>query len=437
MSLRQHLEEPVDSASLGFLRAFFGLVMALAAARTWAYGWIDALYVAPPMFFPFEGFTFIHPWPAPWMHLHFAVMGIAAVGVMVGLVTRLSSAIYLGLFAWVEGIDKTPYLNHYYLVTLLALWMVLLPAGGTLSVDARWRPVARVPRWMVWVLRFQVGLVYFFAGVTKLGWDWIGRAQPLRLWLAAKSGMPVIGALLREAWVGFAMAWGGLAFDLLIPFALCSPRLRAPAWGVLVVFHLVTGALFPIGIFPVLMVGCTTIFFAPTWPRRLLPTSWFAETGAATAPLVPWRTALLSVYAGIQLLGPLRSHAMTSDVLWTERGFRWAWRVLIVEKLATLELHVRDIATGAESVVRPVDRMTPYQAKMVATQPDMILQFAHALRDEAASKGQNVAIHAESWVSFNGRPMSRYVRPDVDLSTVEDGWGERWWLAPRPEGDAP
>jgi hypothetical protein len=37
-----------------------------------------------------------------------------------------------------------------------------------------------------------------------------------------------------------------------------------------VVFHVLTSVLFPIGIFPWLMIALTPIFFDPSWPRRWL-----------------------------------------------------------------------------------------------------------------------------------------------------------------------
>ena len=40
--------------------------------------------------------------------------------------------------------------------------------------------------------------------------------------------------------------------------------------GAIVVFHVVTWRLFPIGVFPWLMIAASTVFFAPDWPRKLL-----------------------------------------------------------------------------------------------------------------------------------------------------------------------
>ncbi len=46
-------------------------------------------------------------------------------------------------------------------------------------------------------------------------------------------------------------------------------RTRLVAWVAVVAFHVATWLLFPIGVFPWLMIGVTTIFFEPDWPERI------------------------------------------------------------------------------------------------------------------------------------------------------------------------
>lgn len=427
--------EPVDAASFAVFRIVFGAVLLFAMVRLVAYGWVDQLYIQPARHVPWEGLEWVRPLPGAWMYAHVGVIAGAAIGLILGAPTRPTAAVGLLGFVYLEAIDKVPYLNHYYLVTLVLGLLTVLPAEGA----ARWRSPAggEVPRWVLWLLRFQLGVVYFFAGVTKLNADWLLRAQPLRLWLSARPDVPVVGPWLAEPATGFGMAWAGALFDLSVPFLLCLPATRLAAWVVLVVFHVLTGWLFPIGVFPWMMVGASLIFFPPDWPRRWVGGRAAPGRPPATPPLTRAGGIAVAAYALFQLVWPLRAAWMTEDLWWTEKGFRWSWRVLVVEKLGSLELIVRDLDGVRTARVRPEAYFEPWQAKMIATQPDMILQFAHLVRDEAAAEGREVAVYADAWVSFNGRPAARYVRADVDLARVEDGWGERWWLAPRPEGDAP
>ena len=75
------------------------------------------------------------------------------------------------LFTYVELLDKTFYLNHYYFVSLLSFLLVFLPLNARLALDVRLgvRPrQARVPAWTLYAVRLQLALVYVFAGVAKL-----------------------------------------------------------------------------------------------------------------------------------------------------------------------------------------------------------------------------------------------------------------------------
>ena len=208
------------------------------------------------------------------MYLHFALLGLASLGVALGYRYRLSIAAFFLLFTYVELIDKTTYLNHYYWVSLVSLLMIFMPLNRTAALDARRKPASgrdhTLPAWVVWTLRAQVGVVYLFAGIAKLNPDWLLHAQPLRIWLYNSGDLLLVGPLLKEAWVAYAMSWAGAAFDLTIVGWLLWRRSRPIAYVVLVVFHLLTWLLFPIGMFPWIMSAGALIFFAPDWPQRLL-----------------------------------------------------------------------------------------------------------------------------------------------------------------------
>src|SRR5690606_31995689 len=47
-------------------------------------------------------------------------------------------------------------------------------------------------------------------------------------------------------------------------------RTRLAAFGVIVVFHVLTHIFFNIGLFPFIMVLAVLIFFEPGWPRRIV-----------------------------------------------------------------------------------------------------------------------------------------------------------------------
>ena len=107
------------------------------------------LYVEPEHHFTYLGFGWLRPWPGWGMHAHFMALGMLSLGIAAGYRPRLCAALFCIGFTYVELLDRTTYLNHYYLMSLVSLLLAVLPS----SRDA-------APRWTIWVLRAQVGIVY-------------------------------------------------------------------------------------------------------------------------------------------------------------------------------------------------------------------------------------------------------------------------------------
>jgi vitamin K-dependent gamma-carboxylase len=438
-TLERALFRPVDASSVVAFRAIFGALMFVAVLRFFANGWIDEYYLQPSHFLHYYGFEWVRPWPGAGMYVHFALMALLSLGIVFGVYYRFSVAAFGALFAYAHLIDKTNYLNHYYLVVCLCALMAFLPLHRFGSVDAWRKPSLRsetVPAWVLYALRAQVGLVYLFGGVAKLDADWLFDAQPLTIWLSANGDFPIVGALFGEKWVAYAMSWGGAVFDLSIVPLLLWKRSRAFAYVALVVFHLVTARLFHLGMFPWIMMGSALLFFSPEWPRLLI-SRWRSIAPAATPPVAPRANrlapVLLAAYFGFHLLFPLRHHLYPGDASWSEEGFRFAWNVMLMEKDGSVEYRVREPSTGREWLVSPTDYLTRYQAKMMASQPDMILELAHVIERDFEARGvRDPQVRADAFASLNGRPMARLVDPTVDLTEEAEGFApKRWILAER------
>ncbi|RYZ65502.1 MAG: HTTM domain-containing protein, partial [Proteobacteria bacterium] len=427
--LTARLGRPVDGASLAVFRIAFGVLGVVAGARFFTHGWIDKYYSAPRWFFPYWGFSWVKPWPAPWMHVHYACIIAAAACVALGLRTRIASAVLALAFGYAHFCDQTNYLNHYYLYTLLAALGAVVPWSGVASLDARFRPMPKtVPLWAVWLFRFQLGVVYFYGAVGKIGSDWLLHGQPLRIWLAANAELPWLGRFFHAESTALVFSWAGFSFDLCIVAFLSWPRTRRPAYAVLVVFHVLTALLFRIGMFPWMMIALSPVFFAPDWPRR---TKSLPRRTEPTRISRAW-LAVAVAYVALQLLVPLRSHLYPGNTLWSEEGFRFAWKVMLVEKSGELEIAVTD-RNGARTYVDARDRLTPIQLRMVVTQPDMILRFAHRVAAEYDARGLGpVQVRALSEVSFNGRAHAPLVDPARDLSSERDTLAAKDWLLAAP-----
>ena len=436
---------PVSAASAAAFRITFGLLGVFAVCRFAAHGWIAELYIEPERHFKYVGFEWVQPWPAWDMYLHFALLGAASLGVALGYRYRLSIAAFFVLFTYVELIDKTTYLNHYYWVSLVSFLMIFMPLHRTASLDARRNPAWRsdtIPRWVIWTLRAQLGVVYVFSGIAKLNPDWLLHAQPLRIWLYNSGDLFLVGPLLREAWVAYAMSWAGAAFDLTIVGWLLWRRSRPFAYLVVIAFHLATWVLFPIGMFPWVMILGTLIFFSPDWPRRLLASLPRRPAPAAViAPLIAaprgraTRAAAvaLSLFALMQVAVPLRHWAYPGDVRFNEEGYRFAWRVMLTEKTGHAQFRVTDPVTGAEWLAYAEDYLTPLQVERMAYQPDMILETAHFIADDFKQQGRDVEVRADVFVTFNGRPPVRFIDPDVNLARIAPGLAPKLWIVPAPD----
>jgi hypothetical protein len=418
-SIARRLDAPVDGASLAVFRAGFGLLMSAAMIRALARGFVRTLYVEPAFHFTWAGFGWVRPWPGVGMYLHFAALAGLALGIATGIGYRLcATAFFLG-FAFVELCDKTGYLNHYYLITLLAALLALGP---------RARMTNTVPGWYLLALRFQIGIVYVFAGLAKLNADWLLRAQPLRIWLAARADLPVIGPLVVPPAAAYAASWAGALFDLTIVPLLLIRRTRAAGFALVIGFHLFTWLLFPIGIFPWLMILSATLFFPADWPRSFCAT---AAAPAAERSRTPRAVAaIVALHCAVQIAVPLWRQIAHPDAGWTWQGFNFAWKVMLAEKAGHVSLTVYDPRSGRERRV-PVERyLTPMQAAALPQDPDMIRNLArHIAETERQAGGPALQVRADAVASLNGRPSAPLIDPTIDLAADELRPG---WILPAP-----
>jgi hypothetical protein len=116
-------------------------------------------------------------------------------------------------------------------------------------------------------------------------------------------------------------------------------------------------------------------------------------------------------------------------MFWTEQGYRFGWRVMLMEKAGTATFYLRDGDDGREGVVFNCDYLNPHQEKQMAMQPDMILQYAHFLGEKGRDLGmQDPQVRAEVYVTLNGRPSELYFDDQLDLMEIRDGWSQWSWL---------
>ncbi len=406
-------------------------------------GWVDTQLVDPILHFSYYGFEWIQPLPRLGMYSVFSLMIISCLGILLGFYYRIAAFLFFLCFSYVELIDLTYYLNHYYFVSIVSFFMIWIPAHRYFSLDVKRNPdlaLLEVPRWTIFIFKLQIAIVYCYAGLAKINHDWLIKALPLAIWLPAKSSVPLIGPIFQYKTTAYLFSWIGMLFDTFIIFGLMFRQTRWLAYTAVVIFHLLTGILFQIGVFPVVMIFAVTIFFSDSFHQKVLSSiarllkikdlSW-GNSPSAVRPLQrsKWLCAFLVVFFLFQLVFPWRYLLYPGNIFWTEEGYRFAWRVMLMEKAGTATFYVKDGEKGREGSVINHQFLNPHQEKQMAMQPDLILQFAHFLDDYYRNQGmKDPVVRAEVWVTLNARPARLLIDPTIDLSQIRDTWVHKDWI---------
>jgi vitamin K-dependent gamma-carboxylase len=453
-TFRDNLFRPVDPAFLAYFRVAFGVVMVWETWRIIENDWVGTYFSGREFYFTYWPFDFVRPWPGDGMYIHLALMGLFATFIVLGLFYRFSVAAFFLMITHLFLLEQARYLNHLYLVCLLSFIMIFLPAHRCFSLDTLLRPKISspsVPKWSLWLLRFQVAVPMFFGGVAKLNSDWL-RGEPLRAWLAVRTDFPLLGPSFTNEAVVWGMIYGALIVDLFFVLYMLNRRTRVFGFMLVLLFHFMNARLFGIGIFPWLMIASTLVFFGPDWPRKvlhdirrhhsyrlpaliagfttgyavgsLLPGSFdlmraliggigvaiaayhldepFQREEGAAEPgnsagelkarldfsvLQKGTLAMLGLWVAFQVIVPLRHFAIPGKVHWTEEGHNFSWHMKLRDKSSEGFFLITDTSTGEEWVLDPRVRLSSIQTSKMASRPEMILQFAHYLEEKARESG--------------------------------------------------
>lgn len=422
--------------------------MLIDVIRYLRFGWVAKYYIEPSFHFTYYGFHWLSPWPAWGMYAHFVFMGLCAMGIALGYRFRLCAGLFTVAFSYVFLLEKAHYLNHFYVIILLSFLIFVTPAHRLWSLDAQQgRVEARdwTPTWAVLLIRSQLFLIYVFAGVAKLNFDWFG-AEPMRLWLGYLKDMPVLGSLIASEPSYYAASYLGIGVDLLLPFFLLFRKTRTFALIAFAGFHLTNALLFSIGIFPWLMLACNLFFLPTSWPRNLPPrlkeylplpdntlTASTPSTWPSPSPVSRLGLTALCLYLGVQVLMPLRHHLYPGDVAWTEEGHRFSWRMKLRDKRghSTFLVHLDDRSSPLR--INPRDLMPDYQYRKLVCEPDMLLIYAAHLSEKHRTPGKPAPrVTVDSSCTLNSHPAGPLIDPKVDLARQEDQLLPVSWILPRP-----
>jgi vitamin K-dependent gamma-carboxylase len=264
---KENLFQPVDALPLGIFRFLFGFLLCIEflvlSRKTFPH-----YYIEPWFHFTYPLFDLLglKPLSKPFLQLIFNVLQVSSVGIMLGLFTRISFIVFASGFGYFFFMESAPYTNHYYLVFLLSFLMCFGHSGSIFSLDSLINKNARreqVDYWELFLLRFQICVVFFFAGLAKLNADWLIHAAPLYLNLVRHFSF--LGYPLQEQWMAGVLSWGGMLSDFGLAILLFINRWHKLTFVWLCLFNGMNIFFFGLGIntFPYLMLS-TYILFLPT-----------------------------------------------------------------------------------------------------------------------------------------------------------------------------
>lgn len=436
-------QKPILINPLVTFRFLFGMLMTVGAVRFMLSDWIQRLYVEPTFFFKFYGFEWVSVPNELGCYLLYTLIAISAIGIALGAFYRLSAIVFFVTFTYSELLDATNYLNHYYLVILLSFLLIFLPAHRKYSIDVWQKPALKmdkVPAWTIYIIIFQLSCVYFFAGLAKVNSDWLFHAMPMSIWLPERTHIPVLGYFFQFRETAYIFSYFGAIYDLTIWLFLLNCSTRPLAYVAVIVFHILTNILFNIGLFPMIMMTSTLIFFSGEWHQKIhqyiihflkIKSARQQSTSLQEGFRVQsWTKYVLITYIAVQLFLPFRYLLYPNHLFWSEEGYRFSWRVMLVEKHGLATFTIADSETNRKSEIVNGDYLTLFQEKQMAIQPDFILQFAHFLAHEYQEKHGfvNPIVTVDAHVAMNGRISQRFIKEGVNLATIKDGFLPKKWV---------
>lgn len=440
--IRTFLNAQIDGRILGIFRVIFGLFMSYEMFRYLQIDLVKNAFILPKV--QLEYFDFIKVMPEPVMNMLIVVLLICSLLITFGILFR-PACITLGIgYLYILLLDKSIYNNHIYLFVLLAFLLACTHADHFLSFKKakKEKPLwTTIPRWEIFIIQLQFAIVYFYGGLAKINPEWLGRMEPIS---SLVNNFPDDHALAffysQEFQIPF-LIYGGLFFDLLIPFFLWFKRTRLIALIPLFIFHVSNALVFDdIGIFPYVMICSTLIFFEPDelpfLKKPLVNPS--RKLKAAPVAMNPSKFTFyfLMVFFCFQFLFPFRGFFLPNNPDWSSVASKFSWHMKIQTRdIRYLAFTIQD---GPENPAMEVTLNTfanPMQIMNIAADPRATVSMAKALAQEGKKrKMQNPIVKAEVLISWNGREPVYFVDPQADLSKVSySPFAEIPWVMPKPD----
>lgn len=271
-TLRRWAFEPVDTAPMAALRIACGLLVL---------GWTLSLLPDAQAFLAHDGLTpTTAPGTAGWWTLPvvspygaLAVLALAAVALIIGWHTRVASVVVAFVLIVLQRRNIYFVNSGDLLMRQLALYLALMPAGETWSLDARRRGGSR-PRapWGLRLLQLQISILYLFSVAVKLsGSAWQnGSAVGQALQIGDVQRLVIPQPLATSVTFVAILTYGTLFAEAFLVVGLWLPKTRWYAMAVGLSIHLGIEVTLLAGWFSLTILSCYLAFFPPETLRRIV-----------------------------------------------------------------------------------------------------------------------------------------------------------------------
>jgi hypothetical protein len=230
-----------------------------------------------------------------WAAGLFAVYGAAIVAFLIGRHTRVAALLVLVLTHSVHHREPILWVGGDSVLQVYTFWMLFVPAGAALSLDAarrmrnnQTRPIVR--RWSLLLLQAQLALIYLSSFLLKLDLPaWTDGTALGLAWQMPLYGRPWGAALAAVPGLVLLGTWTTMIFEIAFPFLVWLPRFRPWLLVVGAVFHIGIELTLRTGPFSWAMLAC----YVPFVPAEYLR-NWFERAAERKPEGLLWQWRALS-----------------------------------------------------------------------------------------------------------------------------------------------
>ena len=118
---------------------------------------------------------------------------------------------------------------------------------------------------------------------------------------------------------------------------------------------------------------------------------------------------------------------------------------MLIEKVGYAQFYIHEPKEDRKMLIENRFFLTPQQEKMMATQPDMILQYSHYLSEvfkdsvieemngEIIELGENPKVTANVKVSLFNKGSRAFIDNKINLTELKRGFANKTWILPNED----